>query len=103
MTGYAVLQSRALNGMQAAPVHVEVHTSPMDCPASRWWAWRILEVKEARERVRSALPARALSFHPTNASRLIWRPPIYPRTRGRFDLPIALCILAASGQVDAQS
>ena len=86
MTGYAVLQSRALNGMQAAPVHVEVHIAN-GLPSFTLVGLADTEVKEARERVRSALLNRALSFLPTSASRSISHLLICPKTRGALTCP----------------
>jgi magnesium chelatase family protein len=59
------------------------------------------EVKEARERVRSAIANCGLEF-PTNKRITVnLAPADIPKDSGRFDLPIALGILAASGQIDA--
>ncbi|MBS0437086.1 MAG: YifB family Mg chelatase-like AAA ATPase [Proteobacteria bacterium] len=59
------------------------------------------EVKEARERVRAALQTSALEW-PTNKRITVnLAPADLPKESGRFDLPIAIGILAASGQLDA--
>ena len=101
MTGYAVLQSRALNGMQAAPVHVEVHIAN-GLPSFTLVGLADTEVKEARERVRSALLNSGFEFPASKRITVNLAPADLPKDSGRFDLPIALCILAASGQVDGQ-
>ena len=59
------------------------------------------EVKEARERVRAALLQSGLAF-PTNKRITVnLAPADLPKESGRFDLPIALGILAAAGEIDA--
>jgi magnesium chelatase family protein len=58
------------------------------------------EVKEARERVRSALQNAGLEFPNNKRITVNLAPADLPKDSGRFDLPIALGILAASGQID---
>ncbi|MDB5966409.1 MAG: ATP-dependent protease, partial [Polaromonas sp.] len=60
------------------------------------------EVKEARERVRSAIQNTGLEFPANKRITVNLAPADLPKDSGRFDLPIALGILAASGQIDAQ-
>ena len=60
------------------------------------------EVKEARERVRAALQNSGLDFPHNRRITVNLAPADLPKETGRFDLPIALGILAASGQIDAQ-
>ena len=98
MTGYAVLQSRALNGMQAAPVHVEVHIAN-GLPSFTLVGLADTEVKEARERVRSALLNSGFEFPASKRITVNLAPADLPKEGGRFDLPIALGVLAASGQI----
>jgi len=59
------------------------------------------EVKEARERVRSAIANAGLEFPGNRRITVNLAPADLPKDSGRFDLPIAMGILAASGQVDA--
>jgi magnesium chelatase family protein len=59
------------------------------------------EVKEARERVRSAIHHSGLEFPANKRITVNLAPADLPKDSGRFDLPIALGILAASGQLDA--
>lgn len=61
MTGYACLHSRALSGMHAAPVQVEVHLAN-GLPSFTLVGLADTEVKEARERVRSAIMNAGLEF-----------------------------------------
>jgi magnesium chelatase family protein len=59
------------------------------------------EVKESRERVRAALQTSGLEFPSNKRITVNLAPADLPKESGRFDLPIALGILAASGQLDA--
>ncbi|UCU99476.1 YifB family Mg chelatase-like AAA ATPase [Acidovorax radicis] len=95
----ALVQSRALVGLQAPAVTVEVHLAN-GLPSFTLVGLAEVEVKEARERVRSALQNAGLEF-PTNKRITVnLAPADLPKDSGRFDLPIALGILAASGQID---
>lgn len=58
------------------------------------------EVKEARERVRAALATSGLEFPHNRRVTVSLAPADLPKESGRFDLPIALGILAASGQIE---
>src|SRR5690606_37705126 len=93
----AVLASRALCGLQALPVRVEVHMAP-GLPAFHVVGLPDAGVRESRERVRSAILSSGFEF---SAGRLTVNlaPADLPKESGRFDLPIALGILLASGQV----
>src|SRR6476620_1635962 len=95
----AIVHSRALDGLAAPEVTVEVHLAN-GLPSFTLVGLADTEVKEARERVRSALQNSGLEF-PTNKRITVnLAPADLPKDSGRFDLPIALGILAASGQVD---
>jgi magnesium chelatase family protein len=59
-----------------------------------------VEVKEARERVRCAIQNAQLEFPLTKRITVNLAPADLPKDSGRLDLPIALGILAASGQID---
>ena len=96
----SLVQSRALLGLDAAAVTVEVHLAN-GLPSFTLVGLADVEVKEARERVRSAIQNSGLEF-PTNKRIIVnLAPADLPKDSGRFDLPIALGILAASGQIDA--
>ena len=96
----AVIHSRALDALQAPEVTVEVHLAN-GLPSFTLVGLADTEVKEARERVRAALLTSGLEF-PTNKRITVnLAPADLPKESGRFDLPIALGILAASGQIDA--
>ena len=95
----ALVQSRALLGLQAPPVTVEVHLAN-GLPSFTLVGLADVEVKEARERVRSALQNAGLEFPHNKRITVNLAPADLPKDSGRFDLPIALGILAASGQID---
>ena len=95
----SLLQSRALLGLNAAAVTVEVHLAN-GLPSFTLVGLAEVEVKEARERVRSAIQNSGLEFPHNKRITVNLAPADLPKDSGRFDLPIALGILAASGQID---
>ena len=97
----AQIPSHALLGLAAPAVTVEVHLAN-GLPSFTLVGLADTEVKEARERVRSAIQNAGLEF-PTNKRITVnLAPADLPKDSGRFDLPIALGILAASGQIDRE-
>ena len=96
----AVIHSRALHALEAAEVTVEVHLAN-GLPSFTLVGLADTEVKEARERVRAALQNSGLEFPHNKRITVNLAPADLPKESGRFDLPIALGILAASGQIDA--
>ena len=96
----AMVMSRALDGMDAPPVQVEVHLAN-GLPSFTLVGLADTEVKEARERVRAALLQSGLAFPSNKRITVNLAPAELPKDSGRFDLPIALGILAADGQIDA--
>jgi magnesium chelatase family protein len=96
----SLVRSRALLGLSAPEVTVEVHLAN-GLPSFTLVGLADVEVKEARERVRSALQTCGLDFPHNKRITVNLAPADLPKDSGRFDLPIALGILAASGQVDA--
>jgi len=96
----ALVQSRALLGLRAPAVTVEVHLAS-GLPSFTLVGLAQIEVKEARERVRSALQNAGLEYPANQKITVNLAPADLPKDSGRFDLPIALGILAASGQIDA--
>ncbi len=100
MSALAVVKSRALLGLQAPPVVCEVHLSN-GLPNFTLVGLPEAEVKEARDRVRAALLHCKFEF-PARRITVNLAPADLPKESGRFDLPIALAILAASGQLDAE-
>lgn len=97
--GLCLLASRALMGLAAPQVTVEVHLAN-GLPSFTLVGLADVEVKEARERVRSALQNSGLEFPHNQRITVNLAPADLPKDSGRFDLPIALGILAASGQID---
>ncbi|TSE27919.1 YifB family Mg chelatase-like AAA ATPase [Tepidimonas aquatica] len=95
-----VVRSRTLLGLQALPVHVEVHLAN-GLPSFTLVGLADTEVKEARERVRSAIQTSGLAWPSNQRITVNLAPADVPKESGRLDLPIALGILAASGQLDA--
>jgi magnesium chelatase family protein len=95
----AVLYSRSLAGMDAPLVTVETHLAN-GLPAFTIVGLPEAEVKEAKDRVRAALQNARFEF-PARRITVNLAPADLPKESGRFDLPIALGILAASGQLPA--
>ena len=95
----AVLKSRALAGMDAPAVTVEVHLAN-GLPSFTIVGLPETEVKESKDRVRAALQNAGFEF-PARRITVNLAPADLPKESGRFDLPIALGILAASGQMPA--
>lgn len=96
----AVVRSRALDGLEAPPVHVEVQLAN-GLPSFTLVGLADTEVKESRERVRAALQQSGFAFPHNKRITVNLAPADLPKESGRFDLPIALGILAAAGQLDA--
>jgi magnesium chelatase family protein len=96
----SLVQRRALLGLDAAAVTVEVHLAN-GLPSFTLVGLADVEVKEARERVRLTLQNSGLEFPTSKRIIVNLAPADLPKDFGRFDLPIALGILAASGQIDA--
>ncbi len=86
-------------GLRALSVQVEVHLAN-GLPSFTLVGLADTEVKEARERVRSAIANSGLEFPSNKRITVNLAPADIPKDSGRFDLPIALGILAASGQID---
>ena len=95
----AVLRSRALAGLEAPEVTVEVHLAA-GLPSFTLVGLPDTEVKEARDRVRAAIQNCGFEF-PQRRITANLAPADLPKESGRFDLPIALGILIASGQIKA--
>ncbi|MBL8319309.1 MAG: YifB family Mg chelatase-like AAA ATPase [Burkholderiaceae bacterium] len=96
----AVITSRALDGLDAPEVQVEVHLAN-GLPSFTLVGLADTEVKESRERVRAALATSGFAFPHNKRITVSLAPADLPKDSARFDLPIALGILAADGQLDA--
>ena len=95
----SVVHSHALLGLQAQQVQVEVHLAN-GLPSFTLVGLADTEVKEARERVRAAIANSGLEFPVNKRITVNLAPADLPKDSGRFDLPIALGILAAAGLLD---
>lgn len=93
----AIINSRANVGIKAIPVMVETHLSN-GLPSLSIVGLPEAAVKESKDRVRSALINANFEF-PAKRITVNLAPADLPKEGGRFDLPIALGILAASGQI----
>jgi magnesium chelatase family protein len=93
----STVNSRAIAGIDSPPVQVETHLSN-GLPAFNIVGLPETTVREAKDRVRSALLNSHFAF-PDRRITINLAPADLPKEGGRFDLPIALGILAASGQV----
>jgi len=97
----AVVRSRAPAAGRAPDVTVEVHLAN-GLPSFSIVGLPDLEVRESRERVRAALQNCGFDF-PVRRITVNLAPADLPKESGRFDLPIALGILAANGQLPADA
>ncbi|MDD1148384.1 YifB family Mg chelatase-like AAA ATPase [Pseudomonas sp. TNT2022 ID357] len=95
----AIIHSRAQVGVQAPAVSVEVHLAN-GLPSLTLVGLPEAAVKESKDRVRSAILNAGFNFPPRRIT-LNLAPADLPKDGGRFDLAIALGILAASVQVPA--
>jgi magnesium chelatase family protein len=96
----AILHSRSLSGLAAPAVTVEVDLAN-GLPAFHIVGLPETEVQEARERVRAALVNCGFDF-PARRITVNLAPAELPKESGRFDLAIALGILAASAQIPSE-
>ena len=101
MNTLAVVHSRALLGLSAPAVSVEVHLAN-GLPAFNIVGLPETSVRESRERVRAALVQSGVDF-PNRRITVNLTPADLPKESGRFDLPIAIGIAAAAGLVPAQA
>ncbi len=97
----AIVYSRAKSGVNAPLVTIEVHLSN-GLPGLAIVGLPETAVKESKDRVRSALLNSHFEF-PARRITVNLAPADLPKGGGRFDLPIALGILAASQQIPAES
>ncbi len=99
MSKLAIVYSRAQDGIKAPLVRVEVHLSK-GLPGLNIVGLPETAVKESKDRVRAAIINSNLDF-PQQRITINLSPADLPKEGGRFDLPIAIGILAASGQVSS--
>lgn len=101
MASTSLLHTRAQLGLDSVAVQVETHLSG-GLPAFSIVGMPETAVKESRDRVRSALLNSRFEF-PQRRITVNLAPADLPKAGGRFDLPIALGILQASGQLTFES
>lgn len=97
----ALVRSRALVGMAAPEIMVEVHLAN-GLPAFNIVGLPQTEVRESRDRVRAAISHLGFEF-PNRRITVNLAPADLPKASGRFDLPIALGILGASDQLPTKA
>jgi magnesium chelatase family protein len=97
----AIVQSRAGQGISAQEVSVEVHLSG-GLPRFSIVGLPEAAVRESRDRVRSALINSSFEF-PRKKITVNLAPADLPKEGGRYDLPIAIGILAAAGVIPQSS
>ncbi len=97
----ATINSRAQTGMDAHHVAVEVDLAP-GLPSLSIVGLPETAVKESKDRVRSAVQNAGFEF-PARRITVNLAPADLPKEGGRFDLPIAIGILVASGQLQADT
>lgn len=98
----AIINSRASFGIDAPSVIIEVHLS-QGIPSLSIVGLPETAVKESKDRVRSAIINSGFEF-PARRIVINLAPADFPKKEGgRFDLPIAMGILVASGQVPSAS
>lgn len=96
----AKLYSRAISGMNAPEVIVEVHVAG-GLPSFSMVGLPDTEVRESRDRVRSAIQNSGFDF-PARRITVNLAPADLPKDSGRYDLPIAIGILLASGLINSK-
>jgi magnesium chelatase family protein len=98
---YAAVLTRGSQGLEAPPVKVEVHLSS-GLPGFIIVGMPETAVRESKDRVRSAILSSHFEF-PDHRITVNLAPADLPKGGGRFDLPIALGMLAASDQLPTES
>lgn len=97
----ALVHSRARSGVRAPAVRVEVYLAG-GLPSMSIVGLPEAAVREAKDRVRAAIQCAQFEF-PARRITVNLAPADLPKEGGRFDLAIALGILAASGQIPLES
>ena len=95
---YARILTRAQVGIQAPAVTVEIHIAN-GLPMFSLVGMAETSVKESKERVRSAISNSGFLFPSARRVLVSLSPADLSKSGGRYDLPIALGILAATGQI----
>ena len=98
---YSSIMSAALYGLDVTTVRVETDTGD-GLPVFAMVGYLSAQVREAQDRVRSAFHNAGLTL-PTKRITVNLSPADIPKSGSRFDLPIALSLLASSGKIPAES
>ena len=94
----AKIYSSAVVGLGAVPIEVEIAIASQGLPSFTIVGLPDKAVEEARERVRSAIKNSGADF-PAKKITINLAPADLPKEGASFDLPIAIGILVASGQI----
>jgi len=97
----SIVYSRTNDGLESPAVSVEVHLAN-GLPGFSMVGLPETAVKESRDRVRAAITNSGFAF-PIKRITVNLAPADIPKDGGRFDLPIALGVLAASGQITEEA
>jgi magnesium chelatase family protein len=97
---FAKIYTRGVLGLHAPLIEVEVHVS-QGLPSLTIVGLAEAAVRESKDRVRSAIINSGFQF-PTKRLTINLAPADLPKDGSRLDLPIALGILIASGQIPDQ-
>lgn len=97
---FAKIYTRGLLGLHAPLIEVEVHVS-QGLPSLTIVGLPEAAVRESKDRVRSAIINSGFQF-PTKRLTINLAPADLPKDGSRLDLPIALGILIASGQISSE-
>jgi len=97
----ATIHSRAQVGIDAPPIWVEVHLGP-GLPGFSIVGLPETAVRESKDRVRAAMDNSGYK-RPQWKITVSLAPADLPKEGARFDLPMALGVMAASGQLEAES
>ena len=100
MEKLATVLTRAEVGVKAPPVRVQVHCGS-GLPAVTLVGLPETAVRESKERVRSAIKSARFNW-PDGRVTINLAPADLPKSGGRYDLPIALGVLAATGQIRSE-
>ncbi len=93
------VNSSAVVGLEAVPIEVEVDIASQGLPSFTIVGLPDKAVEEARERVRSAIKNSGADF-PAKRITINLAPADLPKEGPSYDLPIAIGILLASGQLN---
>lgn len=96
------VKSVALMGLEGVEVNVEVDVAEMGFPGMTIVGMATKAVEEARERVKTAINNSGLNF-PAKKITVNLAPADLPKEGGVYDLPIAVGVLVASGQIPAEA